>query len=133
MFKDMRLRMKKKLPLILLSVAISAVMGCVLGLQAQQPPIVGGYQEASRTDSEVVSAAKFAIRQEKRKKRSGLSLISIERAETQVVAGTNYRLCLRVKLKGKIQSVTTVVYRNLQQKFSLSSWEEDGCRSESRR
>jgi hypothetical protein len=123
--------MKKKLLLMLMSVAINAVMGCMLGLQAQEPPVAGGYQEASRTESDVVSAAKFAIKEEKRKKGVRLSLISIERAETQVVAGINYRLCLRVKIKGKIRSVRTVVYKNLQQKYALSSWEEGDCRSAS--
>jgi cystatin-C len=127
----MRLLMIKKLLLMLMSVAINAVMGCMIGLQAQQPPVAGGYQEASRTEPDVVSAAKFAIKEERRKKGVRVSLISIGRAETQVVAGINYRLCLRIKIKGKIQSVRTVVYKNLQRKYSLSSWEEDVCRSAS--
>jgi hypothetical protein len=122
-----------KLQMILMSVALNAVMGCTFGLQAQEPPIAGGYREASRAEPDVVSAAKFAIKQEKRKKGARLSLISIERAETQVVAGINYKLCLRVKIKDKIRNVTTVVYRNLQQRYSLASWEEDGCRSASSR
>ena len=125
--------MKRKLRIILISVAINAVTGCMFGLQAQQPPVVGGYQEASRAKPDVVSAAKFVIKEEKRKKGVRLSLISIERAETQVVAGINYKLCLKVKIKDRIQSVTTVVYRNLRQKYSLSSWEEDSCRSASSR
>src|SRR5436305_369233 len=99
----MRLLMKKKLPLMLISVAINAVMGCVIGLQAQQPPVAGGYQKASRTEPDVISAVKFAIKEERRKKGVRVSLISIERAETQVVAGINYRICLRIKIKGKIQ------------------------------
>jgi hypothetical protein len=121
--------MKKRLLLMLMSVAINAVMGCMFGLQAQEPPVAGGYQEVSRTEPDVVSAAKFAIKEEKRKKGVRLSLISIERAETQVVAGINYRLCLRVKITGKLRSVRTVVYKNLQRKYLLSSWEEDACRS----
>ena len=125
----MRLRVKKKLRIILMMVVINAVIGCMFGLQAQQSPIAGGYQQASTTESDVVSAAKFATKKEKRKKGIRLSLISIERAEKQVVAGINYRLCLRVKIKDKIQNVTTIVYRNLRQKYSLSNWEEDGCRN----
>jgi hypothetical protein len=123
--------MKNKLLLMLMTVAINAVMGCMFGLQAQQPPVAGGYREASRTEPDVVSAAKFALREERRKKSVRLSLISIERAETQVVAGSNYRLCLRVKIRGKLRSVRTVVYKDLRQKYSLSSWEEDACRSAS--
>lgn len=123
--------MKKKLLLMLMSVAVYAAMGSMFELQAQEPPVAGGYQEASRTDLSVISAAKFALKEWRRRKRARVSLISIERAETQVVAGVNYRLCLRVKTRGKIRSVRTVVYQNLQQKYSLSNWEEGACSSAS--
>ena len=94
---------------------------------AQQEQIAGGYGDAPKTDPEVLAAARFAIKQERRKLGRQLSLISIERAEVQVVAGLNYRLCLKVKIKGKPQDVTAVVYKNLKQKYSLSSWDAGGC------
>lgn len=119
--------MKKKLVMILMCIAMNVALGSMMGLQSQEPPVAGGYQAASTTEPEVITAARFAIKQEKRKKGGRLSLISIERAETQVVAGLNYRLCLKVKIKNKIQSVQAVVYKNLQQKFSLSSWEAGAC------
>lgn len=97
---------------------------------AQQPPIVGGYADTSNTDPEAVAAARFAIRKEKQKLHTSISLLAIKHAEVQVVAGLNYRLCMRVKIKGKTRNVTVVVYKNLKQKYSLTSWVADGCKKQ---
>src|SRR5215210_7809376 len=126
--------MKRKLCAALIASILLAIGNASEAFtQEPQPPIVGGYQEASAADRKVVSAARFAVSSVRRRRGGRVSLISVERAETQVVAGINYRLCLRVKIKDKTQNVTTVVYRNLRQKYSLSSWEQDGCRSASSR
>jgi hypothetical protein len=118
--------MKKSLLMVILFVAFTALSGSVFSALAQQPPIVGNYREASKTDRDVVSAARFAVKSEKRRQGGHVSLVSIERAEKQVVAGLNYRLCLKVKMKGKTEDVTAVVYKNLKQKYSLTSWDA-GC------
>ena len=89
---------------------------------AQQGPIVGGYADASNSDPEVVAAARFAIKTETQKLHARITLVLIERAEVQVVAGLNYRLCMRVKMKGKTRNVSAVIYKNLKQKYSLTSW-----------
>ena len=96
---------------------------------AQQEQIAGGYGDTSKTDPETLAAARFAIKQERRKLGRRLSLVSIERAEVQVVAGLNYRLCLKVRLRRKTEEVTVVVYKNLKQKYSLSSWDAAGCKA----
>lgn len=108
---------------VMVLIALNIVMGVVSGALAQQPPIVGGYAETSNTDREVVAAARYAIRAESRKQGVRLSLISIERAEVQVVAGLNYRLRLKVKVNGRTEVATAVVYKNLRRKYSLTSWE----------
>lgn len=108
-------------------VALYVASGSVSGLLAQQPPVAGGYQEASKTDREIMSAAKFAIRKERRNEGVPLSLITIERAETQVVAGINYKLCLRVKVNGVTQDATAIVYKDLEQNYALSGWETTAC------
>jgi hypothetical protein len=118
--------MKKNLLVVSMFVAFIVIHGNAFGVLAQESPMVGNYREASKTDREVVSAARFAIKSEKRKRGGRLSLVSIERAEIQVVAGLNYRLCLKVKMKGKTEDVTAVVYKNLKQKYALSSWDA-GC------
>jgi len=122
----MRKQMKKNLLIASMFAAFIVIHGNAFGVMAQRPPMVGNYREASKTDREVVSAARFAIKSEKRKQGGRLSLVSIERAEQQVVAGLNYRLCLKVKMKGKTEDVTAVVYKNLKQKYALTSWDV-GC------
>jgi hypothetical protein len=92
-----------------------------------QEPIAGGYGETARDDPEALTAARFAIQNQSRKLHSRISLAAIKRAEVQVVAGLNYRICMTVKIKRKTRTVTVVVYRNLKQKYSLTSWMEGDC------
>ncbi len=119
--------MKQKLLIVIAMIVFMPASGELFVAVAQEAPIAGGYAEASKTDPEVLSAAKFAIKQHRRKLGRRLSLISIERAEVQVVAGLNYRLCLKVMLKGKTTEATAVIYKNLKQKYSLSRWDA-GCK-----
>jgi hypothetical protein len=110
---------------ILVFVGLYLLIGGLVGVSAQ---MVGDYRKIMKTDAGVVSAAKFAVKQEKRKKANRrMSLASIERAESQIVAGTNYKICMKVINNAKIQDVTAVVYLNLKNKFSLTSWKQGGC------
>lgn len=114
-----------KLILALLSaLALSGAIGAAP--PAQETPIAGGYHERSVTDSEVLAAARFAVREGGRREGRPLSLIAVKRAETQVVAGLNYRLQLSVRDRGEVHDVNAVVYRNLRNAYSLSEWEEAG-------
>ena len=62
-----------------------------------------------------------------------LMLVNVEKAQKQVVAGMNYKLCLRVRITDsaqeieKVEVVQAVVYRNLQGEFTLTSWELADC------
>ena len=86
--------------------------------------LAGGYQEASTRDRRVLAAARFAVREEGRRRGARLALVAVERAETQVVAGTNYKLWLSVRRpNGRLRSVNAEVYENLRRGFSLTSWE----------
>lgn len=116
--------MKKSLHGLIMLVLLTVAFGCVNAVQAQR---AGDYKEASVKDAEVVAAANFAVSEEGRKKGTSLSLISIKRAEIQVVAGTNYRLCLRVKIDTETKDVKAVVYRNLSKAYLLTSWDEASC------
>jgi hypothetical protein len=125
--------MKKGLQVIILTIAALVGASSVQGqeipsVQVQQAQPTGAYAVASRTDKEVIQAANFAIKQAGRKNHTSISLVSIENAEQQVVAGLNYRLCLKVKIKGEVKHAGAVVYRNLKNKLSLSEW-FDGCMS----
>jgi hypothetical protein len=128
MKKNWRLVIIAALTSVVIMAALNIVSGNQSAVFAQQGPIVGGYADASNSDPEVVAAARFAINTEKTKLHARISLVSIKHAEVQVVAGLNYRLCMRVKIKGKTRNVNVVVYKNLKQKYSLTSWSADGCK-----
>ncbi len=130
--------MKKNWRVVMIALVIPVVIFAALNIAsgngssagAQEKPIVGRYAETSNTDPEAVAAAQFAIKTQGRKKHARISLVAIKRAEVQVVAGFNYRLCMRVKVKGKTRDVTVVVYKTLKQKYSLTSWVADGCKKQ---
>jgi Aspartic acid proteinase inhibitor len=124
--------MKKNWRVVMIVAITIAVLGSFAGISsgawAQKAPIVGAYADTSNADPEAVAAARFAIKAERQKLHGRLSLVSIKHAEVQVVSGFNYRLCMRVKVKGRIRNVKVVVYKNLKQKYSLTSWSANGCR-----
>jgi hypothetical protein len=117
--------MKRCLQVLIALVALNIAFSCTDAVLAQR---VGGYKEAATDDAEVVAAANFAVGEEGRKAETSITLASIEHAEIQVVAGINYRLCLKVATGDDEPSdVKVVVYRNLQKAYSLTSWVEESC------
>ena len=114
----------KSIPQALIAVVAHILLfGCLSGVFAQEGVITGGYGDASMTDPDVLAAAQFAVKAQSRKQGTAISLVSVQRAEVQVVAGLNWRFDLRVKgVRGK-QDVTAVVYRDLRNRYSLTSWE----------
>ena len=90
---------------------------------AQGGPVAGGYMERPTNDRGVRAAAAFAVRERVRQTRRRVTLLSITSAETQVVAGVNYRLVMDVREGGEVRSVTTVVFQNLRRRLSLVSWD----------
>jgi len=121
----MNRRMYALLVLFLLAIGLSGVAA-----SAQR---TGGYREIDKSDEAAATAAEVAVKAESEKKEITYKLISIEHAETQTVAGINYRLCLKVGYhKADDEAETTefvrvVVYRNLQNQYSLTSWAEENC------
>jgi hypothetical protein len=94
---------------------------------------LGGYREIDKADEGAATAAEFAVKAESEKKEMTYKLVSIEHAESQTVAGINYRLCLKVGYHKQdddvdaTEFVRVVVYRNLQNQYSLTSWTEENC------
>ncbi len=113
--------MKKTTQTILIFAGFYLLCGGMFGVFAQQ--INDNYKKLMKTDGGALSAAKFAVKQENRR----LSLASIERAESQIVAGTNYKICMKVINNGKIEDVTAVVSMNPKNKFSLIGWQKGVC------
>lgn len=113
----------------------SFVLALVFGISAastkvaaqQSEPIVGGYGDASVTDKEVKSAAAFAVKTRSKNTKRTITLVKIRKAEMQVVAGLNYRICMSVREGRTTRTATAVVYRDLQNRKSLSRWKNGAC------
>lgn len=117
----------------LLMLKIFAVAGLFM-LGASVCPaqmVVGNYRPTEKNTQDVKSAADFAVNAEnaKRAAADAFKLRSIEKADRQIVAGTNYRLCLEVESGGEKQQATAVVYLNLQNEYSLTNWTGGNCAS----
>ena len=125
--------MKRSLTLsAILSVALFGFTWAVVSAQR-----TGGYREIDKADEGAGAAAEFAVKAESEKKEMTYKLVSVEHAETQTVAGINYRLCLKIGYHKQDDDVDTtefvrvVVYRNLQNQYSLTSWTEENCGDDS--
>lgn len=109
---------------VLLTALVLVILGLVVPASAaQDAPIAGGYSARATNDRGVAAAAAFAVRERGRRTGRRVTLLEVHRAETQVVAGLNYRLLLTVREGGKERDVTAVVYQNLRQRLSLARWE----------
>jgi copper homeostasis protein (lipoprotein) len=90
------------------------------------PNLVGGYAP-TEANEEVQIAADFAVAAKGKKLNQEIRLDNISKAERQMVAGTNYRLCLKVSISKASQSVEAIVYRDLKGQYSLTSWTLRPC------
>lgn len=87
--------------------------------------LVGGYSEASVTNAEVAAAVQFAVKTlaAMPERMPDITLVEILSVSQQVVAGMNYRLRMKLKVDGKHRNVEVVVWRKLDGKHELTSWE----------
>lgn len=94
---------------------------------------VGGYKEITKTDAGARAAAAFAVKAQTEKTEKKETLMSIFKAERQTVAGSNYRLCLKVTSEGGedeadiIHFIQAVVYVDLKGNSNLTSWTDSDC------
>ena len=96
----------------------------------------GEYSKASVTEKDVEEAAAFAVIAQTGKmfaKESGaknrIELVRVLAAQRQVVAGTNYRLKLQVKVNGETKQADVVVWWQPWRKTAprqLTSWDWSG-------
>jgi cystatin-C len=113
--------------------SLGLLLAVVSTVSAQK---VGGYKTIAKTDAGARAAAEFAVDAQAERKNLNIELVSIEKAESQVVAGTNYRLCLKITTSGAEDeadvtiTVRVIVFRNLKGVYSLTSWMEEDCAPE---
>ena len=98
---------------LLLTLSLFAITSASHG---RQPPLPGGFSQATNTDAEVLKAARFAVKVHDAK----LTLQSVNAAEQQVVAGINYKLKLTTSDGRKADAV---VWRKLDGSHELTSWQ----------
>jgi aspartic proteinase inhibitor len=116
--------------------AVLFVLAIAFGTIAASAQRLGGYREIDKSDEGAAAAAEFAVKAESESKEMTYKLVSVEHAESQVVAGINYRLCLKVGYHKQDDDVDTtefvrvIVNRNLQNQHSLTSWTEENCGSD---
>ena len=114
----------RKINILLFLLALCCVSSTARTASAQ---IAGGYGAVDKNDPEVKAAAKYAVAAETRHAHHTIKLISINKAEQQVVAGMNYKVCMKVRDGKKTRWATAVVYQNLKNKRSLTSWDWGAC------
>ena len=90
-------------------------------------PIAGGWGKADVKDPQMLEVARFAVAAQQSRTDSVFKLLAITRAEQQVVAGMNYRFCLRLQ-GGKSKTAWVQVYQDLQQQYELNSWVWGKCK-----
>lgn len=117
--------------------ALLAAVVMLGGLVIASAQKTGGFREIDNADEGAVAAAEFAVKDQSEKKEMTYKLVSVEKAETQVVAGINYRLCLKVGYHKQdddtdtTEFVRVVVFRSLQREYSLTSWTQENCGEDS--
>lgn len=132
--------MKNHSSRIFFAALVFILMTCATSAFGQnRPPNVGGYKSANVDDADVKAAAELAVKAKAAELKQKLVLQTIAKAERQVVAGTNYRMCIEVyapPLKDGEDGVTVwakVVYYRAAPgagTSKLTSWEESDCNEE---
>lgn len=92
-----------------------------------KPIKVGGYKTVDPTDERARAAAEWAVRHQGEKKGTAIELMTLVKAEQQVVQGMNYKLCMRVNMEEADEPVSFVealVYMDLKKNYQLSSWKD---------
>lgn len=92
-----------------------------------KPIKVGGYKTVDPTDERARAAAEWAVRHQGEKKGTAIELMTLVKAEQQVVQGMNYKLCMRVNMEEAdepVSFVEAIVYMDLKKNYKLSSWKD---------
>jgi hypothetical protein len=117
--------MIKSLRMLSLLAAFVVIFGAAISSPAQK---VGGYKTAPVDAADVKAAAEFAVAAQNKIDDFGRTLSEVLSAEKQIVAGVNYRMCLKSKLggdEGEIHFVRAVVYLDLKKVYKLTKWADD--------
>lgn len=123
--------MKTKLKKLLLIAIVGLVAGSLNGFAQIK---TSGYKKISAADAGAVAAAEFAAKTQGEKDDAQIALQTVKTAESQTVAGTNYKFCIEVNRIAQSeegeeaeeikQFIQTMVFRNLKKEHELKSWQK---------
>src|SRR5215211_6936310 len=110
--------MKKTVWLLVFFALCISLVGNAPSVSARQ----GGSYKRIPINSEVRSAANYAVKEIGRKMGKRASLVSITAAQRETASGSNYKVCVRVKVDGEMKNAWALIYQNSRQQYSLQSW-----------
>ena len=105
----------------------AALILSFLSLGTVTAQITGGYGPISTADPMVILAARYALMSQNAQMSSKYTLKSINKAQSQVVAGINYHVCISLRREDTIRTAEALVYQNLQRKWSVTRWAWNKC------
>lgn len=114
---------------VVFCLGFTALVPAKVGASAAQGRVLGGFRDCPTDDEEVLAAANAAVTQQSAQTDQTITLVSVDKARRQVVAGTNYDLCLTVEIEGESTSVSVQVYTDPQQERTLKGWTVKDCQS----
>ena len=89
--------------------------------------VVGGYRPISTGDPMVILAARYALMSQNAQMSGKYTLKSINKAQSQVVAGVNYHVCISLRREDTVRTAEAVAYQNLQRKWAVTRWAWNKC------
>jgi hypothetical protein len=89
--------------------------------------VVKPYEPIAADDRGVRTALQVALSDQKSKNRSAVKLLSVLSSERQASSGDNYRLCLSVDRRGRVDTARVVVQRSPKNKWSVALWAWGAC------
>jgi len=100
-------------------------------LPVAQAQVAGGWSDVSTKDQGAIQAAQFAVDAQRQAMKAAakdakITLVNIVSARSQVVAGTNYKLTLQVKVGEALKTAEATVWARLwlkrDEQYQLTSW-----------
>ncbi len=114
--------MKAALPLLACLLLSSIVYASDRESNPVSKPIPGGWSTVAVDDARVKLAARQAVAAQASIDGTELTLVAIEEAQRQVVAGINYQLKLSVKKGNRQQRADATVWGKLDGTYELTAW-----------
>ena len=105
----------------------AALIFSFLSLGTATAQVVGGYGPISTADPMVTLAARYALMSQNAQMSGKYTLKTINKAQSQVVAGVNYHVCITLRRADTIRTAEAVVYQNLQRKWAVTRWAWNKC------